>query len=330
MILPSFVYCSTDRCDMRCEYCPTEGSGSYGENFEISVNPLPPDDVAWAAGVAGEFGLETFRLTGGEPLLDIERSVNILRGVLASQRYSNVRLNTNGSRLLQAIPALKTLPLTAIKVSLDTLDPVLFKKLTHSSRFNDVVRGIDAATAAGLPIEVNAVLTTETAPGMLALARFCQERSTGLKILDVVSYDSQPELYARRARIIQENLSADLEEAFGTPHTVQLSNNRGIFMKQYGTRPYVLFKDCSEGTTFTNYCVGCPKYPCEEGIHHLSLSTDGHLRPCRIRNNIFWDIRPLIARRDHDAYRHLLTQLIDTAYAGGTVAVSPEATTHAP
>lgn len=330
MILPSFVYCSTDRCDMRCEYCPTEGSGSYGENFEICVAPLPADDVAWAVAVAGEFKLETFRLTGGEPLLSIERSVAILHGVLDSGRYSNVRLNTNGSRLLQAIPALKKLALTAVKVSLDTLDPVLFEKLTRSQRFTDVVRGIEAAATAGLPVEVNAVLTNETASGMLRLARWCQDRSIGLKILDVVSYDSQPTLYARRARTMQDELSSTLAEAFGAPEIVQLSNKRGIFMKRYGARPYVLFKDCSEGTTFTNYCVGCPKYPCEEGIHHLSLSTDGHLRPCRIRNNIYWDLRPIISRRDEEAYRRLLQSLLSTAYVGETFNVSPEATAYVP
>lgn len=313
---------------MRCEYCPTEGLGSYGENFEISVAPLSPDEVAWAAAIAGEFKLETFRLTGGEPLLSIDRSAAILERVLNSGRYSNVRLNTNGSRLLQAIPALKNLPLTAIKVSLDTLDPALFLKLTHSQKFSEVVRGIEAAASAGMPVEVNAVLTNETAYGMLPLARWCQERSIGLKILDVVSYDSQPTLYARRARTIQDELSCTLAEAFGTPETVQLSNNRGIFMKRYGVRPYVLFKDCSEGTTFTNYCVGCPKYPCEEGIHHLSLSTDGHLRPCRIRNNIFWDLRPIISRRDEEAYRRLLQSLLATAYIGETVDVSPEATAY--
>lgn len=310
---------------MRCEYCPTEGEGSYGENFEVSVHPLPPSDVAWCASIAGEFGLDTFRLTGGEPLLDIARTTAILRGILDLGRYSNVRLNTNGSRLLDAIPHLKGIPFNALKVSLDTLDPVLFQKITKSKKFDAVRKGIEAAAAEGFPIELNAVLTTETAPGMLDLATWCQERGIPLKILDVVGYSSQPTDYAQHSKTPQTELSNQLEERFGPPQTVQLSNGRGIFMKRYGTKPYVLFKDCSEGTTFTTYCKGCPQFPCEEGIHHLSLSTDGHLRPCRIRNNIFWDVRPIVARRDEDALRRLVRFLLDTAYIGEFTAVSPEA-----
>ena len=323
MILPSFVYSATDRCDMRCEYCPTEGQGSYGENFEISVNPLPVKDVAWIAAVGGEFGLGTFRLTGGEPLLDINRTVDILQAVVDSGRYSNVRLNTNGSRLLEAIPRLREIAFDALKVSLDTLDPVLFQKLTKSKKFDTVIKGIQVAAAEHLPIELNAVLTTETAPGMLNLATWCQDQGIPLKILDVVGYSSQPADYTEQSKTSQLRLSQQLHERFGPPEIVQLSNSRGILMKRYGTRPYVLFKDCAEGTTFTTYCKGCPQFPCEEGIHHLSLSTDGHLRPCRIRNNIFWDVRPIIARRDEDALRRLLRFLLETAYAGEFLAVSP-------
>src|SRR5689334_10926722 len=107
MIIPSLVYSSTDRCDMRCEYCPTEGKGSYGENFEISVNPLSVDEVVWTVNAIGEIGFFTFRLTGGEPLLDADRAAAILRGIVNAGHFKNVRLNTNGSRLSTAIPLLR-------------------------------------------------------------------------------------------------------------------------------------------------------------------------------------------------------------------------------
>jgi cyclic pyranopterin phosphate synthase len=133
MLIPSLVYSSTDRCDMRCEYCPTEGSGSFGENFEISQHPLTPSEVVWVAAAIGSVGFQTFRLTGGEPLLDIPRVAAILRGVVECGKFSNVRLNTNGSRLAEAIDVLRQIPLTAVKVSLDTLDSSLFEKITKSS-----------------------------------------------------------------------------------------------------------------------------------------------------------------------------------------------------
>ncbi len=316
MLIPSLVYCSTDRCDMKCGYCPTEGPNSYGENFEVSIAPLPAEDVVWVANVIGKMGFETFRLTGGEPLLQPKRVAAILTGIVDGDHFGNVRLNTNGSRLSQAVSLLKEINLTAIKVSLDTLDEELFQKITKSPKFQAVVRGIEDANKAGLPIEVNAVLTSETASGMMDLAEWCQDRSIPLKILDLVSYDSQEDGYIEQQKVETRNLNRLLLARFGRPTIVQLGGKRGIYMKQYGNSPYVLFKDCAEGTTFTNFCHGCPHYPCEEGIHHLSLSTDGHLRPCRIRNNVYWDLRSIISSRDASGLKRLTTFILEQFYSG--------------
>jgi cyclic pyranopterin phosphate synthase len=313
---------------MRCEYCPTEGSGSYGENFEISRDPLAPSDVVWAANAIGSVGFDTFRLTGGEPLLKIERSVQILDGIVRAGVFKNTRLNTNGSRLAEAVPQLRQIPLTMIKVSLDTLDEDLFRRVTKSSKHAKVLLGIEAAKAAGLPVEVNAVLTAETAPGIEALVDWCFSRSIGLKILDLVGYESQVKDYLSSNKAPGSDIDEILEAKLGQPKLVQLSSDRGIYMKRYGTNPSVLFKDCSAGTTYTNYCKGCPHFPCEEGIHHLSLSTDGHLRPCRIRNNVFWDIVPIIRAKDAHRLQTLVRELLSRFYVGeyslkrGTVTIS--------
>ncbi len=316
MLIPSLVYSSTDHCDMRCVYCPHEGPTSYGENFEISVAPLAAEDVVWAVNTIGEIGFDTFRLTGGEPLLNPARVASILKGVVEAGHIKNVRLNTNGSHLSEAVDLLKGINLTALKVSLDTLDEQLFRKTTKSRKFYSVLAGIEAAKEAGLPIEINAVLTNETAAGMMDLAEWCQEKGILLKILDLVSYDSQKEGYIEQEKYRSTNLARLLLARFGPPKYVQLSGERGIYMKRYGTFPYVLFKDCAEGTTYTNYCRGCPHFPCEEGIHHLSLSTDGHLRPCRIRNNIFWDINPIIKSRNNAALKRLVNNLLNRSYTG--------------
>jgi GTP 3',8-cyclase len=316
MIIPSLVYSSTDRCDMRCDYCPTEGQGSYGENFEISVHPLSPEEVVWTANTIGELGFETFRLTGGEPLLNINRVAQILRGVVAGGQFKNIRLNTNGSQLLRAIDSLRGIPFTALKVSLDTLDEPLFRQITKSRNHALVLAGIEAAKSAGLPVEVNTVLTSETAKGIVELIEWCQQRGVPLKILDLVGYDSQPEGYIAAQKASVNEVDKYLTTRFGLPTFVQLSGERGIYMKRYGTNPYVLFKDCSEGTIYTNYCQGCPHFPCEEGIHHLSLSTDGHLRPCRIRNNIFWELRPIIDSRDAVRLTSLVRSFLEKFYTG--------------
>jgi molybdenum cofactor biosynthesis enzyme MoaA len=313
---------------MRCEYCPTAGPGSYGENFEVSEVPLEVDQVVWTANELGPLGFEVFRLTGGEPLLDIRRAVGILRGVVEGGWFSNVRLNTNGSRLLEAVPSLKGVGITRIKVSLDTLDAKLFQKISRSRKFDRVIQGIEAASRAGLPVEVNAVLTLETSRGLVHLIDWCQGRGLDLKILDLVSYDSQVEGYSSEAAADARAIDQMLTSRFGEPTVLQLSGGRGILMKRYGSRPYVLFKDCHSGTTYTSYCSGCPHYPCEEGIHHLALSTDGNLRPCRIRNNVYWALRPFIERRDADGIRRLVREILTRLYGGVFLAKRGERIVH--
>jgi MoaA/NifB/PqqE/SkfB family radical SAM enzyme len=185
-----------------------------------------------------------------------------------------------------------------------------------------ILTAIEKARHANIPVEVNAVLTAETFPGILDLVKWCHERDIALKILDVVSYDSQPGGYIGTNKVPGVELDKRLRELFGEPERVQLSGERGIYMKKYGSTPHILFKDCGEGTTFTSYCQGCRHFPCEEGIHHLSLSTDGNLRPCRIRNNIFWNLRPVIAAKDADRVRGLVKFMLEVFYTG-EFALSP-------
>ena len=130
----------TDRCNLRCRYCmPPEGTAgglcSAGELLEIVRQ-------------AAAFGIRKVRLTGGEPLVrpDI---LDICRGAAATAGVEELCLTTNGTRLPAMARPLREAGVDRLNVSLDTLRPDRFARLTGQDCLGDVLRGLEAAAEAG-------------------------------------------------------------------------------------------------------------------------------------------------------------------------------------
>lgn len=153
----------TDRCNFRCGYCmPRElfaGQGMFMPRSEL----LDFDEITRLASVFVSQGVRKIRLTGGEPLL--RRDVERLVGMLAMLRTPagepvELTLTTNGSLLARKAAALKAAGLQRVTVSLDALDDAVFRRMNDADfPVAEVLRGIDAALAAGLsPLKVNTVV----------------------------------------------------------------------------------------------------------------------------------------------------------------------------
>ncbi|MCP3977708.1 MAG: GTP 3',8-cyclase MoaA [bacterium] len=145
----------TDRCNLRCTYCmPSEPEWFDRESI------LTFEEIVRLVRLASGEGVRKVRLTGGEPLL--RRNLPRLISMLDDEpRIESLSLTTNGLRLQQMAPDLATAGLQRINVSLDTLDPDRYKKLTRRYRLDSVLRGLDAAQKHGLsPIKINVVVLT--------------------------------------------------------------------------------------------------------------------------------------------------------------------------
>jgi cyclic pyranopterin phosphate synthase len=134
----------TDRCNLRCGYCMPEEEYVW----------LPRDDIlhfgemAALAEVFLDLGVDKVRLTGGEPLL--RRDVARLVGMLAAKpRIRDLAMTTNGVLLAEHAPALKAAGLHRLTISLDTLDPQRFARLTSRSTHPQVLEGIASVPRAG-------------------------------------------------------------------------------------------------------------------------------------------------------------------------------------
>ncbi len=144
----------TDRCDFRCVYCMAEDMTFLPKRDLLTLEEI--DRVA-SAFVAR--GTRKLRITGGEPL--VRRDImSLFRGLsrhLVSGALDELTLTTNGSQLERYAEELAACGVRRVNVSLDTLDPEKFRKITRWGDLAKVLRGIEAARAAGLRVKINAV-----------------------------------------------------------------------------------------------------------------------------------------------------------------------------
>ena len=144
----------TDRCDFRCSYCMSEKMTFLPRRDLLSLEEL---DRLCAAFVAR--GTRKLRITGGEPLVrrDILSLFTRLSRHLVSGALDELTLTTNGSQLAAFTPALASLGVKRVNVSLDTLDADKFRTITRRGDLDVVLGGIAAAKRAGLAVKINTV-----------------------------------------------------------------------------------------------------------------------------------------------------------------------------
>jgi cyclic pyranopterin phosphate synthase len=201
----------TDRCNLRCTYCmPAEGL-----DWLPKPEQLTDDEVVRLIGIAVErLGVREVRFTGGEPLL--RRGLpDILRRVAALEPRPRLSLTTNGIGLARLAVPLRQAGLDRVNVSLDTLDPETFRRLTRRDRLADVLAGLAAADAAGLrPVKVNAVLMRGVNDGDAAdLLRWCVARGYELRFIEQMPLDAQHG-WDRSQMVTADEILARLTERF--------------------------------------------------------------------------------------------------------------------
>ena len=198
----------TDRCNLRCTYCmPEEGLAWMPREQQLT-----DDEVSRLIRIAVEqLGVTDVRFTGGEPM--IRRGlIGIITAAAALKPRPKLSITTNGIGLDRLAGPLRDAGLDRVNVSLDTLSPARFLKLTHRDRHADVLKGLAGAAQAGLtPVKINTVLmrgvNDDEAPELL---RFALDHGYQLRFIEQMPLDAQHQ-WDRHEMVTAEAILASLE-----------------------------------------------------------------------------------------------------------------------
>ena len=174
----------TDRCNLRCVYCMPEEPV-----WLPSRDVLSYEEMARLARIAVGLGVERVRLTGGEPLLRRDLPV-LIRALRAIPGLRSVNLTTNGLKLAGAVPALHEAGLRALNISLDTLDPAVFRTLSRGDGLDRVLAGIEAADRLGFRLKLNMVVMRGINDAEVpAFGRLARERGWEVRFIEFMPLD---------------------------------------------------------------------------------------------------------------------------------------------
>ena len=143
----------TDRCDFRCIYCMSEQM-----KFLPKKELLTLEEINRIASIFISMGVEKIRITGGEPL--VRKNIDTLFNNLSKNKdLKELTLTTNASQLMKKAEMLKASGIERINISLDSLNPLNFKKMTRTGDLSNVLDGIEHAINIGLKqIKLNTVI----------------------------------------------------------------------------------------------------------------------------------------------------------------------------
>ena len=254
----------TDLCNLRCRYCMPDGV----EKLEREA-VLTYEEFLRLAALFAQCGIDTVRVTGGEPL--VRKGVDqLVAGLKATPGIRKVTMTTNGILLAQQLPALQKAGLDSVNISLDTLRPEVFARITARDEFAHVMEGIRAALASGIPVKLNCVPQVGVNEGELeALAALAQNQPLQVRFIEMmpIGYGaampciSGPELRQRFARRWPEL------QPVPTAQSGALGDGPAVYYTVPGWKGDVGFIAAVHG----KFCAGC---------NRVRLTSQGFLRPC--------------------------------------------------
>jgi cyclic pyranopterin phosphate synthase len=287
----------TDRCDFRCVYCMSEHM-----TFLPRAQVLTLEELALLGRTFVELGASKLRITGGEPL--VRRDILWLfqeLGRLRERGLAELTLTTNGSQLERMAADLKAAGVARINVSLDTLDPVRFRRMTRTGELDAVLRGVRAARAAGFQrLKLNAViLKGRNHDEVVDLARFAIEHGLDISYIEEMPLGAVDDHDRAKAYYSSDAIRADLERVFALTPTTESTGGPARYYRVPGTDSRIGFISPHSH----NFCDAC---------NRVRVSAEGRLLLCLGQEHSV-DLRHVL--RAHPGDRERLKQAIVAALA---------------
>lgn len=281
----------TDRCNLRCCYCMPEGVQDVGMK-----NILTFEEIWEIVRTGVSLGITHIRITGGEPLVR-KGCVDLIRGIREIPGVETITMTTNGVLLGNYAKQLKEVGVDSVNISLDTLDPEEFYKITGKRELQEVLAGIREAKTAGLQVKLNAVNRKEL--DSLPLVRYAQKENLPLRFIEMmpVGYGKK---YVGRSN---EELRKTLATVCGNPECI--TDREELSRMGSGPAVYYRFSDLKVPVGFISaihgkFCDTC---------NRIRLTAEGYLKLCLCYDK-GEDLRRVLREGEKENLRTIMEQTI--------------------
>ena len=253
----------TDRCDFRCVYCMSDEM-----TFLPRARILTLEEIATIAAAFVGLGVRKIRITGGEPL--VRRNViKLLRDLGGLKDLKELALTTNGSQLPGMAQMVRDAGVKRLNISLDTLDPGRFRKITRHGDLSKVLSGIDAALDAGFDkVKINAVvLKNYNHDEIIRLTEFASSRGMDISFIEEMPLGVIGDHDRAVAYYSSDQIRNDLSEKFTLIPTTESTGgpSRYFRLSELGTRVGFISPHSH------NFCESC---------NRVRLTAEGRLLLC--------------------------------------------------
>lgn len=278
----------TSACNFACDYCVPEGSV-----LKPSPNALSGEALIKMMRLLDRvLDLNKVRLTGGEPLI-APNLPSILEGLKDCQ--AEISITTNGQFLHKHLPALVAAGCDRINLSLDAIDPVVFKRMAKAGDVETVLKGADAALAAGMKLKVNTVpMRGLNLDQVVPLFDWCSQRGVQLRFIELMRMGHLHDSDQFDQRFVPRDELVECLAQFGPAEQIGRAPNSTsqVWRNPAGEFAFI----ANESAPF---CGDCDR---------LRLTSDGLLFGCISSSNAH-DIRPVLDLPEHEAIGFLVDAL---------------------
>ncbi len=280
----------TDHCNLRCVYCMPEDM-----TFRPNAEMMQDGEILTLVQLFARLGFDKIRLTGGEPTVRAN-IVPIVRGIAGTPGIRSVSMTTNGVLLGKLAGPLAEAGLQRVNISLDTLDPERFRRVTRWGKLEQVWEGILAAEAAGLtPVKINVVVVRGyNEADVVDLARLTLEHAWQVRYIEMMPFAGATDLQLRQV-VKAEEMQARIHAALGPLEPAnggELDGEARVFHLP-GARGEIGFIS----SVSAPFCAACAR---------ARLTADGRLRLCLLREKEVDLLTPLRAGASIDDLRQII------------------------
>ena len=248
----------TDRCNLCCIYCMPEHSVEKRRQEDV----MSVDEIVEIVHATAACGITKVRVTGGEPLVR-EGITEICMGISETPGISELCLTTNGILLPKFVDELRSAGVNRLNISLDSLNPETYRKITRTGSLERALEGVDAALSAGFDsIKINAVLIGGVNDGeVIKLLELTLKHGINVRFIEIMPIGECAQWAESRfinaSRVLE--IAPELSEA-GTDGVAKLYKLPG------GHGTVGLIRPIS-----SHFCPTC---------NRIRVSADGKLKPC--------------------------------------------------